>query len=136
MFGDLPCDVQLEAIRRYKLMTEKWGRDLPGWRRAILVGQAKRWAMTSDEERSRWGRAMLAKRGGLAVQNKYRIEGRIGPKHPAHKASAKSVTRRKWNKLNKASNSLQDTFKPNSVIQSTDKSPQEPKLRSRLLALW
>jgi hypothetical protein len=52
----------------------RWGRDLPQGSFAILVGQAKRLALnppTSD-----WGRTMLAKRGGYAVQRCYRMEGR------------------------------------------------------------
>ena len=98
LFDDLPRDVQLEAIRRYKHMTEKWGRDLPGWRRAILIGQAKRWAMTSEEERSQWGRSMLAKRGGYAVQRLYRSQGRTGTKHPVQKAAKESARRRQRQK--------------------------------------
>ena len=61
---------------------QRWGRDLPQWRHAILVGQARRLALnppTSD-----WGRTMLAKRGGLAVQRLYRREGRDNPIELAH----------------------------------------------------
>jgi hypothetical protein len=60
---------------------EKWGRDLPPWRFAILVGQAKRLALNPPT--SAWGRSMLAKRGGLAVQRKYLIDGR----HPTKRAT-------------------------------------------------
>jgi len=52
---------------------QRWGNDLPPWRYAILVGQAKRLALNPPD--SAWGRRMLSKRGGLAVQEKYRREG-------------------------------------------------------------
>ena len=47
---------------------------MPPWRFAILVAQAKRLALTPPD--SAWGRSMLAKRGGRAVQQTYRAEGR------------------------------------------------------------
>jgi hypothetical protein len=55
-------------------MCKKWGNDLPPWRYAILVGQAKRLALNPPD--SAWGRSMLAKRGGKAVQIDYRLAGR------------------------------------------------------------
>jgi len=60
----------------YWRLCQRWGRDLPQWRRAILWGQAKRLAKTTAEQRSAWGRRSLAKRGGYAVQRFYRLEGR------------------------------------------------------------
>src|SRR6516225_10972123 len=95
LFDDLPFEAQQEAMSRYWRSCQKWGRDLPGWRRAILIGQARRWTKTSQEERSQWGRSMLAKRGGYAVQERYRREGRIGDQHPAHKAAERSADLRK-----------------------------------------
>ena len=59
-------------------MLERRQRQLkqtPQWTFAILVGQAKRLAKKSKEERSAWGRSMLAKRGGYAVQRQYRAKG-------------------------------------------------------------
>jgi hypothetical protein len=53
---------------------QKWGRDLPPWHFAILVGQAKRLALNPPT--GAWGRSMLAKRGGKAVQRQYLYEGR------------------------------------------------------------
>ena len=52
---------------------QRWQGNLPPWRRAILTGVAKRLALNPPD--SAWGRKMLAKRGGLAVQEKYRREG-------------------------------------------------------------
>jgi hypothetical protein len=51
------------------------------WRFAILVGQAKWLALNPPD--SAWGRLMLAKRGGHAVQRKFIVEGR----HPTKLAT-------------------------------------------------
>ena len=61
----------------------------------ILHGQARRLARQTAEERSAWGRSMLAKRGGYAVQQQYQRDGRIGGRHPAHHAARVSASRRK-----------------------------------------
>ncbi|PSH05052.1 MAG: hypothetical protein CXZ00_02525 [Acidobacteria bacterium] len=85
-FEDLPADVRFRARRWLAELLERrkrQGKPTPQWTFAILVGQAKRLASQSKEERSAWGRSMLAKRGGYAVQQRYRIEG----KHPAAKAT-------------------------------------------------
>jgi hypothetical protein len=73
-FRDLPWQVRNRAYQWLYRLCSKWGRDLPAWRFAILVGQAKRLALNPPT--SAWGRSMHAKRGGLAVQRKYRLEGR------------------------------------------------------------
>ena len=73
-FEYLPWEVSNRAHQWLFRLCSKWGRDLPAWRFAIVVGQAKRLAL--DPPTSAWGRSMLAKRGGLAVQRKYRLEGR------------------------------------------------------------
>src|SRR5271169_2012349 len=80
-FRDLPWEVRGRAHQWLFRLCSKWGRDLPAWRFAILVGQAKRLALNPPT--SAWGRSMLAKRGGLAVQRKYRLEGR----HPTQRAT-------------------------------------------------
>jgi hypothetical protein len=80
-FQDLDWPVRQRAFRWLGVFCKRWGRNLTSWRFPILVGQAKRLALnppTSD-----WGRSMLAKRGGKAVQRKYRREGR----HPTEKAT-------------------------------------------------
>jgi hypothetical protein len=82
-FRDLPWDARQRAYGWLGKFCEKWGSNLPPWRLAILVGQAKRLALMSDTERSVWGRKMLAKRGGYAVQRMYRAEGH----HPTQKAT-------------------------------------------------
>lgn len=65
-FEDLPWEVRNRAHQWLFRLCPKWGRDLPAWRFAILVGQAKR--LAPNPPTSAWGRSMLAKRGGLAVQ--------------------------------------------------------------------
>jgi hypothetical protein len=122
LFDDLPYEAQREASSRYLRSCQKWGRDLPSWRRAILIGQARRWTMTSQEERSQWGRSMLAKRGGYAVQQRYRREGRTGDQHPAHKAAKKSVECRKKKRI------LEQQ-----LLQAL---PASPQTRRRLLPIW
>jgi hypothetical protein len=81
--------------------------------------------MTSQEERSQWGRSMLAKRGGYAVQEGYRREGRTGDQHPAHKAAEKSVERRR------------DRKKKRGFEQQLPQAPPaSPQTRRKLLPTW
>jgi len=75
-FQDLPALIQRRAYHWLGKFCKRWGSNLPPWRLALLVGQARRLALNPPT--SAWGRSMLAKRGGLAVQRKYRLEG----KHP------------------------------------------------------
>jgi hypothetical protein len=86
-FHDLPLDIRISAIERLNGFCKKWAGDLPPWRFAILVGQAKRLALHPPT--SSWGRSMLAKRGGLALQRKLRLEG----KHPTAYATRCRVLR-------------------------------------------
>ncbi len=73
-FQDLDWSVRQRAYHWLGVFTKRWGRNLPQWRFAILVGQAKRLAINPPT--SAWGRSMLAKRGGKAAQRMYRHEGR------------------------------------------------------------
>jgi len=77
-FSDLPWEAKMDAQRRLHRYQEKWGFDM-NWRFPILVGQARRWARTSPEERAARCRSMRATKGGLAVQRRYRAEGRKDP---------------------------------------------------------
>ena len=89
-FDDLPWEVQRRARLWLWKFEQRWKRDLPDWRFAILIGQARRLALNPPT--STWGRTMLAKRGGYAVQRKYRHEGR----HP----TATATDSRKWKRIN------------------------------------
>lgn len=76
-FQDLPWDVRQRAyqwLNRFIKRREATHGGVPDWLFAIYVGQAKRLALNPPT--SSWGRSMLAKRGGLAVQRRYRLEGR------------------------------------------------------------
>jgi hypothetical protein len=70
-FKDLPREIRFAAYWWLERFLTRWERDMPPWRFAILVGQAKRLAINPPT--SAWGKSMLAKRGGLAVQRKYRL---------------------------------------------------------------
>ena len=73
-FEDLPPEARLRAHWLLGKFCARWRGNLPRWRYAILVGQARRLALNPPD--SAWGRSMAAKKGGYAVQRKYRMEGR------------------------------------------------------------
>ena len=76
-FEDLSPEAQHRArewLSRFVQRRQASGQKLPQWKYAILVGQAKRLALNPPT--SQWGRSMHAKKGGYAVQRKYRMEGR------------------------------------------------------------
>jgi hypothetical protein len=74
----LPSDQEVARrwLRRFvdRYRHRNNGRPVPPWLFAIYVGQAKR--LTMHPPSSDWGRRMLARKGGLAVQRQYRLEGR------------------------------------------------------------
>lgn len=88
-FEDLPWEVQQRARRWLWKFTQRWKRNLPDWRFAILVARA-RW-LSLNPPTSQWGRTMRAKLGGYAVQRKYTQEGR----HP----TAAATEARKWQRI-------------------------------------
>lgn len=65
-FNDLPPQAGMAAWRLLGKFYERCGRNMPRWRFAILVGQAKRLALNPPN--TAWGHSMLARRGGYAVQ--------------------------------------------------------------------
>ncbi len=98
-FEDLPWDVrQLAYSWLHKFVTRRKARfgSVPRWLFAIYVGQAKRLAVNPPT--AAWGRSMLSRRGGYAVQRRYQIEGRVGKLHPAHHAARVSASKRRWQK--------------------------------------
>jgi len=88
-FQDLDWQAKQRAYYWLGVFLKRWEHNLPQWRFAILVGQAKRLALNPPT--SQWGRSMLAMRGGHGVQRRYRMEGR----HPTdiatqvHRANAR-----------------------------------------------
>ena len=87
-FGDLPPAIRRRAEERLRIFRLRWAGRLPKWRFAILVGRARTLALNPPD--SAWGRRMLSKRGGYAVQRKYRLEGRT----PTAKATEVRAMRR------------------------------------------
>ena len=75
-FQDLPWEARQRAYQwldRFIKRREASHGGVPGWLFANYCGQAKRLALNPPT--SSWGRSMLAKRGGLSVQRRYRVEG-------------------------------------------------------------
>lgn len=74
-FEGLSKELRLAAFDWLMRLVMKGTRErgnVPQWLYAIYVGQARRLAVHPPT--SAWGRSMLAKRGGLAVQRRYRQE--------------------------------------------------------------
>jgi len=100
LYDDLPPGLRLRAQQWLDKFCKRHKRRLASerWLYPILVGQARRLARTTPEQRSQWGRRMLGRLGGLRVQRLYLYQGRTGKEHPAHKASRISATHRRWRK--------------------------------------
>lgn len=96
VFDDLSPSVRWRAESWLAKFLRRWRGNLPSWRHAILIGQARRLAINPPD--SSWGRSMLAKRGGYAVQRAYQIQGRMEKRHPAHRAALISASKRKLRK--------------------------------------
>jgi hypothetical protein len=94
-FSDLPPKMRREAEHWLWKLCKPWRerRSLPTWRFAILCGQARRLALNPPT--SEWGRSMMAKKGGYAVQQRYKLEGR----NPTARATHMSKMIRKTRKL-------------------------------------
>jgi hypothetical protein len=83
-FQDLAPTLRATAYRwldRFCTRRRARGLSVDPWLLAIYCGQARR--LTLNPPTSGWGRSMLAKRGGIALQRKLRIEG----KHPTESAT-------------------------------------------------
>lgn len=101
-FGDLaPSEraIAYDWLRFFRNRRIARSGRIPRWLKPIYVGLARKFALNPPT--SAWGRSMAAKKGGYAVQAKYRAEGRVGPKHPAFIAARKSKYVRKAQKRQK-----------------------------------
>ncbi|SRR6266581_4307262 len=96
LFDNLPADRVGIAMMWLERFRRRWGKGIPQWRLAILIGQAKRLALHPPS--SEWGRSMLAKRGGLAVQRKYWQRGQ----NPTEKATRIRLVKQKAAKAKQA----------------------------------
>jgi hypothetical protein len=72
-FGDLPFIQRLQAEERFRQLCDRWAGNLPSWRRAILVGVARR--LTLHPPSSAWGKRMRRIKGGVHCQRKYKERG-------------------------------------------------------------
>lgn len=72
MFADLGVALGAVARAQFAFYLSRWGGRMPGWRRAILAGRARAYALRPAASWSKWGRSMHAKRGGLARQRRRR----------------------------------------------------------------
>jgi hypothetical protein len=93
---ELPGPLRFRAyqwLSRLIAQAKSRGRPLQSWYLAILRGQAKRLALNPPT--SEWGRSMMAKKGGYAVQRRYKVEGR----NPTVRATHMSKMIRKARKL-------------------------------------
>lgn len=125
-FPELPPRVQEMANRWLDRFRVRWKGNLPQWRLAILVGQAKRLALRPPTPE--WGRSMLAKRGGYAVQQRYRMEG----KDPTEKATRVRVLRQKAMKAQDAQKAqeAQETHLPRNWTISPWISPPDTVVKA------
>jgi hypothetical protein len=83
-FDDLPYELQERAkywLKRILDKRRRLGKKRTGWVYPLLVGQARR--LAKNPPTAAWGRSMAARKGGYAVQQQYRMEGR----DPTAKAS-------------------------------------------------
>ena len=76
-FADLTWHQQRAAEQWLTKFCKRWGSDLPNWRRAILIGTAKRLALHPPQ--SGFGRRLQGAWGGNATARKYRA---LGLPHP------------------------------------------------------
>lgn len=91
-FQDLPWEVRQRAygwLDRFINRREATHGGVPAWLFAIYVGQARRLALNPPTPA--WGRSMRAKKGGYAVQRRYRLEGR----HPTARATLCRVVKQR-----------------------------------------
>lgn len=68
-FSDLPWAQQKAAEQWYWKFCQRWGNDLPPWRRGILIGVARRLAVKPFTAGR--GLSMLRTKGGLATARRY-----------------------------------------------------------------
>ena len=76
-FSDLTWAQQKAAEQWYWKFCQRWGNDLPPWRRNILAGVARRLALNPVS--LGWGRRMQGCRGAHATACRARREGVLHP---------------------------------------------------------
>lgn len=86
-FADLTWPQQRAAEAWLFKFCQRWGSDLPPWRRAILIGTAKRLALHPPA--ANFGHALKAAKGGRAIVRKCKAAGVMMPG---------AITLRAWKK--------------------------------------
>ena len=76
-FADLTWEQQRVAEQWLWKFCKRWEGNLPNWRRAILIGVAKR--LAKNPPKAKWGLSMLRSRGGKAFARQLRCSGRRHP---------------------------------------------------------
>jgi hypothetical protein len=76
-FADLTWPQQRAAEAWLFKFCQRWGSDLPSWRRAILIGTAKRLALHPPA--ANFGHVLKAAKGGLALARKCKAAGVMMP---------------------------------------------------------
>jgi hypothetical protein len=84
-FDSLPSHLRITAVRWLEHFRKRWEKDLPRWRLAILIGQAKRLALNPPTPE--WGRSMHGKRVGMQFKESTGSAGTIRLKRPRAFAS-------------------------------------------------
>ena len=72
-FDALPYHARRDAQMWLGRFCERWGNDLPPWRRAILVGVAKR--LACQPLGHKWSRHMIAVKGGKHAYRRHLLAG-------------------------------------------------------------
>ena len=72
-FSELTWEQQRVAEQWLWKFCQRWEGNLPNWRRAILIGVAKRLAV--NPPKVKWGLSMLRSQGGKVTANIYRRAG-------------------------------------------------------------
>lgn len=76
-FSELTWEQQRAAEKWLWKFCKRWEGNLPNWRRAILIGVAKRLAV--NPPKVKWGLSMLNSQGGKAFARQLRCSGRSHP---------------------------------------------------------
>ncbi len=129
-FSDLPAPIRAKANEWLRRFCNRRGGNPPRWLFAIYVAQAKRLALNPPD--AAWGRSMLARRGGRAVQRRYRLEGR----HPTEKATQRRLALQKARKAERARLQASRPSSPQSIQpprRTIEWDPPGPSLAARQL---
>lgn len=93
-FADLTWEQQRDAERRFFKSCARWEGNLPGWRRAILIGQAKRWA--KNPPKANFARSLAGHYAANVTIRKCRA---AGIEHPMIAARRRSLARKRAGNL-------------------------------------